>query len=126
MSIYSKTLIDIPDDTDVHAKSAGSKCEKYVYKYVKYLRNNNGKPRNKSKSIGKLDATTGMAIAMQNYPLQVKILIQRIKPCPQHGNRHAKLSTSSQIPHSEDKTLPSARQSLCKTIHLKPNSSFRG
>jgi len=67
MAIFRKTLIDIPDDTGVHVKSAGAKGEKYVYKYVKYFRNAEGKSRNKSKSIGKLDAITGKMFPNDNY-----------------------------------------------------------
>ena len=67
MAIYSKTPIDIPDDIGVHVKSAGAKGEKYVYKYVKYFRNKEGKPRNKSKIIGKLDEATGKMFPNDNY-----------------------------------------------------------
>jgi len=67
MAIYGKTLIDIPDDKGVHVKTSGVKGEKYVYKYVKYFRNNEGKPRNKSKSIGKFDVATGKMFPNDNY-----------------------------------------------------------
>ena len=67
MAIYGKTLIDIPNDKGVHVKSTGVKGEKYVYKYVKHFRNAEGKPRNKSKSIGKLDVTTGKMYPNDNY-----------------------------------------------------------
>jgi transposase len=67
MATYNKTLIDIPDDEGVHVKSAGAKGEKYVYKHVKYFRNTEGKPRNKSKAIGKLDVSTGKMIPNSNY-----------------------------------------------------------
>jgi transposase len=67
MAIYGRTLIDIPEDKGVHVKSTGIKGEKYVYKYVKYFRNAEGKPRNKSKSIGKLDMETGKMYPNDNY-----------------------------------------------------------
>ena len=60
-------LVDIPDDTAVHVKSAGAKREKYVYCYTKYYRNASGKPRNKSVSIGKYDAASGRMIPNTNY-----------------------------------------------------------
>ena len=53
MAVYNKSLVDVPDDEGVHIKVAGAKSEKYVYKYVKYFRNAEGKPRNKAKAIGK-------------------------------------------------------------------------
>ena len=59
MAVYNKTLVDIPDDDGVHIKIAGAKGEKYVYKHVKYFRNTEGKPRNKSKAIGKFDSGSG-------------------------------------------------------------------
>ena len=67
MSAYNKTLVDIPDDEGVHVKIAGAKGEKYVYKHVKYFRNAEGKPRNKSKTIGKFDAGTGKMYPNSNY-----------------------------------------------------------
>ena len=54
---FNKSLVDIPDDEGVHVKTAGAKGEKYVYKHVKYFRNSEGKPRNRSKAIGKFDAS---------------------------------------------------------------------
>jgi hypothetical protein len=60
-------LLDIPDDEGVHVKSAGVKGEKYVYKHTKYFRNAEGKPRNKSKSIGKFDVNTGKMFPNDNY-----------------------------------------------------------
>jgi hypothetical protein len=42
MSIYSKSLVDVPSDGGVHVKTAGAKGEKYVYKHVKYFRNSEG------------------------------------------------------------------------------------
>jgi len=67
MAVYNDSLIDIPDDEGVHVKSAGVKGEKYVYKYVKYFRNAEGKSRNKAKSIGKFDADSGKMIPNGNY-----------------------------------------------------------
>ena len=67
--MVSKTgyLVDVPIGDGVHIKSAGAKGEKYVYKYVEYFRNENGKPRNKAKAIGKLDATSGKMQPNSNY-----------------------------------------------------------
>jgi transposase len=62
-----QTLQDIPTDKGVHVKSAGAKGEKYVYKYTEYFRNTEGKPRNKSKSIGKVNAESGKMIPNANY-----------------------------------------------------------
>ncbi|MDR1656096.1 MAG: transposase, partial [Deltaproteobacteria bacterium] len=59
-------VIDIPTDKGVHVKTAGIKGEKYVYKYTQYYRNNEGKPRNKSKVIGKVDES-GKMIPNSNY-----------------------------------------------------------
>ena len=59
MAVFGKSLVDIPDDEGVHVKIAGTKGEKYVYKHVKYFRNSQGKPRNKSKAIGKFNEPTG-------------------------------------------------------------------
>jgi transposase len=67
VAIYKKSLVDIPNDDGVHVKSAGAKSEKYVYKYVKYFRNDDGKPRNKAKSIGKYDVESGQMIPNNNY-----------------------------------------------------------
>ena len=67
MATYNKILVDIPDDEGVHVKSAGAKNEKYVYKYVKYFRNAQGKPRNKAKAIGKYDVAAGKMIPNNNY-----------------------------------------------------------
>ena len=67
MPIYSKNLVDIPDDEGVHVKTAGAKSEKYVYKHVAYFRNAEGKPRNKSKAIGKLDISTGKMFPNDAY-----------------------------------------------------------
>ena len=66
MSNYS-ILVAIPDDDGVHIKSAGVKGEKYVYKHVKYFRNNEGKPRNQSKAIGKFNADSGKMFPNANY-----------------------------------------------------------
>ena len=59
MSQYRNILVDIPDDKGVHKKSAGKKGEKYVYKYVDYFRNAEGKPRNKARALGKYDSLSG-------------------------------------------------------------------
>jgi transposase len=59
--------VPIPEDKGVHTKIAGAKKEKYVYKYVKYYRNEDGKPRNKAKTIGKYDEQTGKMHPNQNY-----------------------------------------------------------
>ena len=67
MSIFKKILVDVPDDKGVHTKVAGAKNEKYVYKHVQYFRDTNGKPRNKSKSIGKLDTISGRMYPNDNY-----------------------------------------------------------
>ena len=67
MARYSKSLIDIPDDKGVHVKSAGAKGDKYVYKYTKYFRNENGDSRNKAKAIGKYDPASGKMIPNGNY-----------------------------------------------------------
>jgi transposase len=67
MAINNNTLVDIPDDDGVHVKVAGLKNEKYVYKHVKYFRNNEGKPRNKSKAIGKFDSESGKMFPNSNY-----------------------------------------------------------
>ncbi len=60
-------LVPIPNDKGVHTKSAGAKGEKYVYKYVRYFRNQNGKPRNQAKMIGKVSSQSGMMIPNENY-----------------------------------------------------------
>jgi len=67
VAINNETLVSIPDDEGVHIKSAGAKNEKYVYKYVKYYRNAEGKPRNQAKAIGKLDVSSGKMIPNSNY-----------------------------------------------------------
>ena len=67
MAVYKETLVNIPDDDGVHVKSAGIKGEKYVYKHLKYFRNSEGKPRNKSKAIGKFDAVSGKMFPNSNY-----------------------------------------------------------
>jgi len=67
MTAFKKILIDIPKDKGIHTKTAGPKKEKYIYKYTKYYRNKNGKPRNKAKNIGKLDPTTGKMHPNNNY-----------------------------------------------------------
>ncbi len=67
MGLNKKYLVDIPSDDGVHVKTAGAKKERYVYKYVKYFRNAEGKPRNKSKAIGKFDPNTGKMVPNKNY-----------------------------------------------------------
>jgi hypothetical protein len=67
MAAFIKTLVYIPDDKGIHTKIAGAKGEKYVYKYIKYFRNENGKPRNKAIAIGKLDQASGMMYPNNNY-----------------------------------------------------------
>ena len=67
MSYNNKRLVDIPDDEGVHVKTAGAKGEKYVYKHVKYFRDADGKPRNKSKAIGKFDVNSGKMLPNNNY-----------------------------------------------------------
>jgi hypothetical protein len=67
MALHMNRLVDIPGGDGVHVKSAGAKGEKYVYKYVRYFRNEDGKPRNKAKSIGKLDEETGKMYPNSNY-----------------------------------------------------------
>ena len=60
-------MVDIPSDKGVHAKTAGAKGEKYVYKYVRYFRNENGEPRNQAKAIGKVASTPGKMYPNANY-----------------------------------------------------------
>jgi transposase len=67
MAIFNEALVDIPDDEGVHVKTAGAKGEKYVYKHIKYFRNTAGKPRNRSKAIGKLDVSSGKMFPNRNY-----------------------------------------------------------
>ena len=67
MASYHNIPIIIPDDQGVHTKSAGAKKEKYVYKYVKYYRNEDGNPRNIAKAIGKYDPATGKMFPNKNY-----------------------------------------------------------
>jgi len=62
-----RLLVDIPDDEGVHTKTAGAKGEKYVYKYTKYFRNADGHPRNRAKSIGKYDPSSGKMIPNSSY-----------------------------------------------------------
>ena len=52
MFILQKKLVEVPVGDGVHVKVAGAKSEKYVYKYTKYFRNADGKPRNKAVLIG--------------------------------------------------------------------------
>lgn len=67
MFAYEQGLIDVPNDKGVHVKVAGIKGEKYVYKYVKYFRNEFGSPRNRAKVIGKFDTSTGKMYPNSNY-----------------------------------------------------------
>jgi len=67
MGIYKQTLIDMPDEPGIHVKPAGAKGEPYVYIYTKYFRNKDGKPRNKSKAIGKYDPDTKKMYPNDNY-----------------------------------------------------------
>ncbi len=67
MTISKFTLIDMPSGDGVHTKIAGSKGEKYVYKYTHYFRNAEGKPRNKAILIGKIDEETGKMKPNDNY-----------------------------------------------------------
>jgi len=67
MAVYNETLVEIPEDEGVHVKSVGAKGEKYVYKHVHYFRNAEGKPRNKSKAIGKFDLASGKMFPNSNY-----------------------------------------------------------
>jgi transposase len=66
-------LVDVPKVKGVHAKTAGTKGEKYVYKYTEHYRNAEGKPRNKAISIGKMDMSSGKMIPNSNYYEQFKI-----------------------------------------------------
>lgn len=67
MTISKDSLIDVPSGDGVHAKIAGAKAEKYVYKYTHYFRNAEGKPRNRAMLIGKIDAQTGKMKPNSNY-----------------------------------------------------------
>lgn len=67
MSKAKYPLIDIPIGDGVHTKVAGSKKEKYVYKYTSYFRNAEGKPRNTAVLIGKVDTETGKMRPNSNY-----------------------------------------------------------
>ena len=60
-------LVTIPEDAGIHIKTAGTKGDKYVYKYTKYFRNADGKSRNKAKIIGKCSATQGKMTPNNNY-----------------------------------------------------------
>ena len=67
MAVYNDSVVEIPDGDGVHIKTAGAKSEKYVYKYVKYFRNADGKPRNQAKAIGKYDVASGKMFPNANY-----------------------------------------------------------
>jgi transposase len=56
MLFSHKKLVNVPSGDGVHIKTAGVKNEKYVYKYIKYFRNADGKPRSKAVVIGKYDS----------------------------------------------------------------------
>ncbi len=77
MKLLKQLLVPIPDDKGIHVKSAGAKREKYVYKYVRYFRNSDGKPRNKAKSIGKLSSEPGMMVPNENYFEMYKVSPQQ-------------------------------------------------
>ncbi len=57
-----QNLVEIPNDKGVHIRSG-----KYVYKYIRYFRNKEGKPRNQARCIGKLSDKSGMMIPNRNY-----------------------------------------------------------
>jgi transposase len=67
MITSNSSLIDIPDEKGIHIKAAGTRGEKYVYKYVKYFRNEDGASRNKAKLIGKYDSDTGKMYPNKNF-----------------------------------------------------------
>ena len=60
-------LVSVPEDKGVHVKPAGAKGERYVYRYTSYFRNDDGKPRNKARMIGKMDEATGKMAPNANY-----------------------------------------------------------
>jgi transposase len=68
-------LVDIPEDKGVHIKTAGAKGEKYVYKYTRYFRNSDGKPRNKAQAIGKLHPASG-----RMYPNSAYFELYHLEP----------------------------------------------
>ena len=67
MGKQARQMVPIPKEKGVHIKAAGAKREKYVYQYVKYFRNEDGKPRNRAKLIGKAADKPGMMIPNRNY-----------------------------------------------------------
>ena len=68
MAALTRPLVDIPGDKGVYYnETAGAKNEKYIYKYVKYYRNKNGKRIIKAKAIGKLNVITGKIHSNTNY-----------------------------------------------------------
>ena len=67
MGKQAQQMVPIPKEKGVHIKAAGAKREKYVYQYVKYFRNEDGKPRNRAKLIGKAADKPGMMIPNRNY-----------------------------------------------------------
>ena len=69
----TRKLVAIPEDKGIHIKTAGVKREKYVYKYIKYYRNEEGEARSKAKAIGKYDETTGKMQPNGNYYEMYKI-----------------------------------------------------
>jgi hypothetical protein len=67
MATFTQWLVDIPEDKGIHMKTAGAKGEKYVYKYVRYYRNEDGNPRNQAKAIGKFDPASGQMFPNNHY-----------------------------------------------------------
>ncbi|MDR2387971.1 MAG: hypothetical protein LBE80_10370 [Deltaproteobacteria bacterium] len=67
MTNPTKALVDIPAGKGIYIKSAGEKGEKYVYRYIEYIRNEQGQCRNKSKIIGKVDVATGKMIPNRTF-----------------------------------------------------------
>jgi transposase len=68
MPIYhNENLVDIPDEKGIKISVAGAKRERYVYKKIKYFRNEEGKTRTKKLLIGKLDEHTGKMSPNRSY-----------------------------------------------------------
>jgi hypothetical protein len=67
MALSKINMVEIPQEKGVHVKQAGARNEKYVYAYTEYFRNEEGKARNRSVSIGKFDETTGKMLPNANY-----------------------------------------------------------
>ena len=72
--ILNHSMIDVPSGDGVHTKVAGAKREKYVYKYTRYFRNAEGKPRNRAVLIGKIEAETGKMIPNSHYYELFKVM----------------------------------------------------